>query len=292
MTRTTILKLILPLLLCLPTLVGKAQSSFPYPSIPDSLREPHQRAQYLVSHYWDRYDFADTTLLHIQEIAELGFVNFVDLMRSDIAKDCAREGMLTFASRLLKPSQDYFVDLAEKYLYDWASPMRNDSLYTIFADAFAETGHNDTRLEWLKQQLGKNAVGSAPADISLTMRNGLHTKLSDIAADYVVVMFYQPDCEECQQAVERLHSLHPISYNNAPTVCLAIYYGDDIDLWRKSALAFPDSWLDCYNTDNSIIQHNTYHIRHTPSLYVIDQKRHKVVAKDLAAIITKHTVAL
>ena len=87
MTRTTILKLILPLLLCLPTLVGKAQSSFPYPSIPDSLREPHQRAQYLVSHYWDCYDFADTTLLHIQEIAELGFVNFVDLMRSDIARE-------------------------------------------------------------------------------------------------------------------------------------------------------------------------------------------------------------
>jgi hypothetical protein len=42
----------------------KAQNSFPYPALPDSLRNVEQRAAYLSEHYWDNFNFSDTQTLH------------------------------------------------------------------------------------------------------------------------------------------------------------------------------------------------------------------------------------
>ena len=46
------------MLCCLNT---QAQNAFPYPALPDTLRSVEQRATYLSEHYWDNYQFADTT---------------------------------------------------------------------------------------------------------------------------------------------------------------------------------------------------------------------------------------
>ena len=59
---------------------AQAQQSFPYPAIPDTLRNVEQRAGYLSEHYWDNYNFADTLLLKSKEVTEQGFVNFIDIL--------------------------------------------------------------------------------------------------------------------------------------------------------------------------------------------------------------------
>ena len=48
----------------------KAQNSFPYPALPDSLRSVEQRATYLSEHYWDNFNFSDTLELANKEMAE------------------------------------------------------------------------------------------------------------------------------------------------------------------------------------------------------------------------------
>ncbi len=65
------------MLCCLNT---QAQNAFPYPALPDTLRSVEQRATYLSEHYWDNYQFADTTQLKNEEITEQGFVNFIDIL--------------------------------------------------------------------------------------------------------------------------------------------------------------------------------------------------------------------
>ena len=59
---------------------AQAQQSFPYPAIPDTLRNVEQRAGYLSEHYWDNYNFDDTLLLKSKEVTEQGFVNFIDIL--------------------------------------------------------------------------------------------------------------------------------------------------------------------------------------------------------------------
>ena len=56
-------------------------STFVLPAIPDILTEPEARAAYLVEHYWDHTNFADTNYIHHPDIVEQAWVNYIDLMK-------------------------------------------------------------------------------------------------------------------------------------------------------------------------------------------------------------------
>ena len=51
------------------------------PEIPDSLSAPEERAEYLCLHWWDGFDFADTTLISKPRITEQAFVDFLSVFR-------------------------------------------------------------------------------------------------------------------------------------------------------------------------------------------------------------------
>ena len=59
---------------------GMSQSSFPFPEIPATLTEPEARKAFLLTHYWDQFSFADTTLVNNRDVTEQGFVNFIALL--------------------------------------------------------------------------------------------------------------------------------------------------------------------------------------------------------------------
>jgi hypothetical protein len=46
------------------------EHTFQMVSVPSVITEPEERAAYLVKHYWDKFDFTDTTLIHFPEITE------------------------------------------------------------------------------------------------------------------------------------------------------------------------------------------------------------------------------
>src|SRR5690554_1226564 len=44
-------------------LVQGANSAFPVPDVPESVKDNRERAIYLSKHYWDLFDFSDTSLI-------------------------------------------------------------------------------------------------------------------------------------------------------------------------------------------------------------------------------------
>lgn len=86
------------MLCCLNT---QAQNAFPYPALPDTLRSVEQRATYLSEHYWDNYQFADTTQLKNEEITEQGFVNFIDIL-TRFNDEIAQKGISAFSRQGLR----------------------------------------------------------------------------------------------------------------------------------------------------------------------------------------------
>ena len=54
--------------------------AFRLPDVPETLRDPADRADYLALHYWDCFDFADTALLSCPEITEQAFVDFLSVL--------------------------------------------------------------------------------------------------------------------------------------------------------------------------------------------------------------------
>ena len=57
-----------------------AEAQFPFPDIPTVLTEPDERKDFLIAHYWDNFNFSDTTLLQNRNITEQGFVNHISLL--------------------------------------------------------------------------------------------------------------------------------------------------------------------------------------------------------------------
>ena len=56
-----------------------AQTDFPLPQIPATMTQPEERLSYLLQHFWDNYQFSDTTQVN-QDLGEQGFADFVNLL--------------------------------------------------------------------------------------------------------------------------------------------------------------------------------------------------------------------
>ena len=110
---------------------GKAAelTAFPYPEVPAVMTVPEDRMAYLLEHFWERYDFRDTALLGRREITEQGFADFVGLLMQSGDKTLWQRAMRPFAEAVAKTPEAYrcFGELAELYLYDANSPMRDEA---------------------------------------------------------------------------------------------------------------------------------------------------------------------
>jgi hypothetical protein len=53
--------------------------SFELPEVPAMLTSPEDRLHFVVMHYWDRFDFRDTALIHLPDLTEQALVNYLDL---------------------------------------------------------------------------------------------------------------------------------------------------------------------------------------------------------------------
>ena len=81
-----------------PDNAGGNVDRFPYPDIPLMLSSPDERKAYLLRHYWDEFDFADTALVNNRELIGKAFVNCISMLADEtisteldsIMKGCMR----------------------------------------------------------------------------------------------------------------------------------------------------------------------------------------------------------
>lgn len=182
----------------------KAQNSFPYPALPDSLRSVEQRAAYLSEHYWDNFNFSDTQELANKEMAEQGFVNFIDIL-ARFDQEIAQKGITAFTAKAYqqKPSKEKFESLIEHYYENPESPMRNDRVYALFLEDMAKSPYFDEtekeRIGFKLKQARKNLPGTQATNISFMLEDGKPHQLSDYREKKVILYFYDPDCENCHK---------------------------------------------------------------------------------------------
>lgn len=103
------------------------KDTFQLPDIPITLNTPEGRSKFLVTHYWDNYDFNDTLSIKKPEVVEQIFVDFVDMLgRVPISTVQKAISILMESASQKYDVQKYFIELFDKYLYDPNSPMRNE----------------------------------------------------------------------------------------------------------------------------------------------------------------------
>ncbi|MCH3995333.1 MAG: DUF5106 domain-containing protein [Prevotella sp.] len=262
--------------------VKDKETGFPYPSIPESLRSVSERTDYLLAHYWDNYAFQDTALVH-QPQTEQGLVNFLDLLERIDSKTAtaAVQHFMSDTEKAPDVSRNYFSAQLEHYLYDPESPMHNTDLYLSFLQSLMHFPHlSETDLSKLSFQFDnvkKNKCGDQASDFVYENRSGIKHTLYDTKGDYILLFFYDPDCENCHRATAELKKMRLLA--NPKIKVLAVYPDEDTEKWEKGRGLIPDSWIDARSPGGEVFKKSIYFIQAMPTIYLLDKSK-KVILKD------------
>lgn len=260
-----------------------AQNSFPLPDVPQTLKGPEVRANYLALHYWDRYDFGDVGLIGNKDISEQGFSNFISIMPYVSEKDKAFD---VLASRLVPNSRmlQYFMGLGIKYLAEPLSPVYNEDLYILFLEkivaqqGISERDYEDANFDL--KMAKKNRVGTKAANFTFLKRNGKRWELEKVDGEYIMLFFGDPDCDICCDTKEEIISstlLNRMVDSGVLTV-LSVCVEGKTDIWEKTPA--PSGWIDACDDKQVIYEKLLYDIPGLPILYLLD-KEHKVLMKNV-----------
>lgn len=260
----------------------KKTKEFHLPDVPVTLTAPEDRAAYLSLHYWDHFDFADTSLISRPEITEQAFVDFVSILPHTPK---AQESVDTLFRRALADREMlyHFISLGDKYLYEPNSPMHDEELHILFLRALVNhPGLEETdkiRPRHLLEMALKNRPGDVAADFTVVCRDGSSRRLSDIKAGYVLVYFNDPDCEDCRR-VKELLSLSPVVnglLESGRLKLLSVCVEGKTPAWEKAE--FPAGWMDGYDDGQRLTREQVYDLKAMPTLYLLDAEK-RVILKD------------
>ena len=261
-------------------------TDFPYPAVPETLTTMDERAAYVMEHYWDAFDFADTTLVHLPDVTEQGFVNFLDLL-PQVDTAYAMNGLQNLCSHIFpipdtrpqacaKVMQDYFLQKMEQYLHDPNSPMRDDALYVRFLSVLTNVlPESDIRKETFTYQLKylqKNLPGAAAEDFTYIDRKGVRRTLYGTRADFTLLFFYDPDCDNCHAILEGLKQESLLLDSRVKV--LTVYADVETDKWKSANPHIPSQWTDGYSPEGEIVVKQIYALPAMPTLYLLDKRKH------------------
>ena len=259
--------------------------SFPTISIPEML-PAEERAKFLAEHYWDKFDFSDTTFCNKPDITEQAYANYLDILRY-VDPAVAQQS----AAQLIKHAEvdstmfDYFVMLSDKYLYDPNSPFRNDELLIPTLECIVASPLLD-EAEKIRPQsqldmAQKNRIGQKANDFRYTLHDGRTGRMYSIETDYLLIFINNPDCPACKEIREQICASPMLSemIERGVMKVLAIYPDEDITAWLNYRHNIPASWINSYDKQLRMRDEELYDLKAIPSLYLLDAEK-RVMLKD------------
>ncbi len=258
-----------------------------FPTIPEELRTPAERASYLAAHYWEHFTFVDSLqYLNRPEAIEQAVVNFIDLFQL-VPQEEAETALSQVMSQAscTRNGLFFFYNTFEKYLYDLASPMRNEALFIPILQTMVSTDRlsqdDKIRPEMLLQSIWKNRVGSIAADFTYTLADDTQQTLHALSASWTLLIFFDPDCDECHKVLQEIQSnafLRSL-IEQKELALLTVYPGDNLNHWRMMQPNLPADWIVAYDKSQTIYEQELYEILGFPSIYLLDSDK-TVLLKD------------
>ena len=256
------------------------------PEIPHEINEPTQRAEYLVLHFWDNFNFSDTAYLMNDHLLERCFVDFIDLL-SLVPYDVTEKSI----GLLLKKSEEthslfsFILKLSEQYLYEPASPVCDEEKLIPFLRYVIQSSSlqdiEKIRPNYLLENCLKNRIGTVANDFTYTLMNGEKDNLHAINAEYTLLYFNDPDCGDCQLLIKQLTTSPIVNQliESGKLKIITVYVNEDLEAWEKHASDVLHTWTYSYDAEQKINFEVTYDIKHFPTIYLLDHEK-KVILKD------------
>ena len=256
------------------------------PSLPPAMMPEDQRQAYMVEHYWDKFDFSDTTFIEKVDTQHM-VTAYAVYVGGYLVDSLAHEPM----SRLMQKAStsrrmfDYFMTLADVVLHDPNSPMRSDEKYIpVLQAAVASPFYDEYERMPYQHDLYvamQNRVGRKANDFTYTLASGHSRRMSDVESDYLLIFISNPGCEMCRGVREQIMASPMLNQlvERGTLKILVLYPDSDLQAWRDHLSDYPVSWINAYDKDQTITRERLYDLKAIPALYLLDGEK-RVMAKD------------
>jgi len=263
--------------------------TFTLPAIPPMMTAPEQRADFLVKHYWDNVNFADTNYIHHPDVTEQAWADYCDIL-NHVPLETAQEAIRKTIERTSvdKKVFTYITDLADKYLYDPNSPMRNEEYYIPVLDAMLTSPVLEeiekVRPKARRELAQKNRIGTKALNFNYTLASGAQGSLYQQQTDYILLFINNPGCHACTETIDALKNAPIINQllGQKKLTVLSIYPDEELDEWRKHLNEFPKEWINGYDKTFAIKEQQLYDLKAIPTLYLLNKEK-TVLLKDATA---------
>lgn len=225
------------------------------------------------------FDYTDTLQLE---------VHFVEWLKGvlQLPEDAKRET----AHKLMSDGNEYpesqlrLMEIAEHYLADPNSPVRDEEMFISVLEAFIESpGIEDERKlrpAELLRVANMNRKGTIANDFKYVDRNGVAGRLHSLPGEYVVIYFFNPECADCKRVSELLANCDVLTkmVKEKKVTVIALYPDEDTAIWERHCRELPHEWTVArYATSDDA---SSYDLPAIPMLYLIDKDK-RVIAKDI-----------
>lgn len=253
--------------------------------VPSMITDPKEEALYIADHFWDNVDFNDTSYIANKQALNTHFSAYVQNL-TNIPHDAALKSVTKLADSAIAGNPKMMMKIQEMFetaFYHPNSIFRNEELYIAILQRYIQSDKPEKIVrERLSNQLDlamRNRLGTKALDFSFVNADGRESSLYKISSEYLILMFYDPDCPTCKRTMQVMDNSPVLSAAAAKVKILTMYAGVDIENWKSHVPQLSKKWINGCNKDLSIMDGSLYDMRPTPSLYLLDRSK-TVLMKD------------
>lgn len=120
------------------------------------------------------------------------------------------------------------------------------------------------RKAYIEREMALNAPGTPAADFAMLMADGSTARLSDRRGAPLLLVLFDPECDDCRRALLALAAVRP---DGLPA--LAVFAEGDEELWPRAQAEVPEGWDVALDTDG-VYSLGIYSPEFTPGIYLLD----------------------
>jgi thiol-disulfide isomerase/thioredoxin len=274
------------------------------PPVPQGIPVTHQDSindyNFYKSRYWDGISFMDDRIIRTPF-----FLKKLERYYREVMPRHPDSIIVDADYRLLlaRSSPGMFKFLLNWLTDEYMTPkyMGQDAVFVHLFDKYHSKGVsnwlNEKQMETVSRRaymLMANLIGEKAANLELIDSTGKTTPLYGVAADYTVVVFWDPNCGHCKEEMPKLDSIYEASWKKHKVGMYAVLTPDDkannrtewVNYIKNNHLS---AWTHVYQTKEMEAAdtkaqrpgfRQLYDVTMTPTLYLLDKEKH-IIGKKL-----------
>lgn len=240
--------------------------------------------QQLVQQYFDSYTFEDGRLLHTPVYLDVEnyFLEILPQKAETIGPKA-----IDFLQRFQDTeSFEYYLSLLmnmfDRTMNNMAAEQVFVKLYDTYCDGKSFTTLPNDLIKYYQRTADRKRKllpgQTVPALKAYDLHHQEHVS-TDITKDYVILWFWDPDCDECVEMTPKLHAFYQEFANHYNVEVFAVAITEDIERWDNFCQEQQLSWINtCDGMDTPNYDFIDYFdIITTPVIYLLD-KNHTIIA--------------